>query len=185
MEERELIERAREGDRAAMERLYRAHADRVYSVIRRLAGDDARAEDIAQDAWIRAFEKLHLFRGEASFGTWMYRLATNTALNQLRSSRRHRELEEEASREAPPRRSTGLDEAVINQRVLSEALDALPPGYRQVLVLHDVEGLTHEEIGERLGVATGTSKSQLHKARARMRELIESGPQRDEAQNDG
>lgn len=184
MDERELIERARDGDRAAMESLYRAHSGRVHTVVRRLAGDDALADDLAQEAWIRAFEKLHLFRGDASFGTWMYRLATNTALNHLRSAGRHRELEEEASEEVRSTPPPSVDEAVINQKVLSDALDQLPPGYRQVLVLHDVEGLTHEEIGERLDVATGTSKSQLHKARARMRELIAPKAGTAEARND-
>jgi len=152
--------------------LYRAHAARVYTVVRRLAGDDALAEDLAQDAWIRAFRKLHLFRGDASFGTWMYRLATNTALNRLRRRGRRDEVEQEAELTSP---ATDLDEAVINQRLLAEALDRLPPGYRRVLVLHDLEGHTHEEIGELLGVAPGTSKSQLHKARARMRKLLEPG----------
>lgn len=150
--------------------LYRAHAARVYTVVRRLAGEDALAEDLAQDAWIRAFRKLELFRGDSSFGTWMYRLATNTALNRLRRRGRRDEVEREAEIVHP---AASLDEAVINQRMLSRALDRLPPGYRQVLVLHDVEGRTHEEIGELLGVAAGTSKSQLHKARARMRELLE------------
>lgn len=185
MEEADLVERARSGDRAAMSRLYHAHADRVYTVVRRLAGDDALAADISQEAWIRAFEKLDLYRGDASFGTWMYRLATNTALNHLRSESRRGEVTEEAGDERAARHAatTSLDEAVINQRVLSEALDRLAPGYREVLVLHDVEGHTHQEIADRLGIATGTSKSQLHKARARMRELIEPSVGRDEARN--
>jgi len=152
--------------------LYRAHAARVYTVVRRLAGDDALAEDLAQDAWIRAFRKLDLFRGDASFGTWMYRLATNTALNRLRRRGRRDEVEQEAEVSRP---AASLDDAVINQRLLAEALDRLPDGYRRVLVLHDLEGHTHEEIGELLGVAAGTSKSQLHKARARMRELLDPG----------
>lgn len=152
--------------------LYRAHASRVYTVVRRLAGDDALAEDLAQDAWIRAFRKLDLFRGDASFGTWMYRLATNTALNRLRRRGRRNEVEQEAELRDSP---ADLDEAVINRRLLADALDRLPPGYRRVLVLHDVEGRTHEEIASLLHVAPGTSKSQLHKARARMRELLRPG----------
>lgn len=185
MEGHELVERAREGDRAAMERLYRDHAGRVFSVVRRLAGDDTLADDLAQEAWLRAFEKLDLFRGEASFGTWMYRLATNTALNHLRSHRRHRELEEEAPTEGLHGTRHSVDEAVINQRVLQEAIDRLPEGYREVLVLHDVEGLTHREIADALEVAEGTSKSQLHKARARMRELIAPEEARNQANRDG
>jgi len=174
----ELVERARLGDREAMADLYRAHSSRVYTVVRRLAGDDALAEDLAQDAWIRAFRKLDLFRGEASFGTWMYRLATNMALNRLRRRGRRDEVEREAEILRP---AASLDDAVINQRLLAEALDRLPPGYRRVLVLHDVEGRTHEEIAELLDVAPGTSKSQLHKARARMRELLEPGSAEREA----
>ena len=185
MERAQLVERAREGDRAAMERLYHEHAGRVYSVVRRLAGDDALADDLAQEAWIRAFEKLDLFRGEASFGTWMYRLATNTALNRLRSDRRHRELESEAPVDGIHGGRTTVDDAVINQRVLQRALDRLPDGYRQVLVMHDVEGMTHREIADALEVAVGTSKSQLHKARAKMREMIEPREGRNEANRDG
>ncbi|MFQ5679143.1 MAG: RNA polymerase sigma factor [Gemmatimonadota bacterium] len=169
MEERALVERAKAGDRFAMGRLYEVHARRVYTVVRRLAGDDHLAEDLAQDAWVRAFEKLHLFRGEAAFGTWMYRLATNVALNRLR--RQGRRTEVEGTAEPRP----GLahpDEALVNRRALALALDRLPPGYRRVLVLHDVEGWTHEEIASALKVTAGTSKSQLHKARARMREML-------------
>lgn len=185
MERHELVERAREGDRAAMERLYHEHSGRVYSVVRRLAGDDALADDLAQEAWIRAFEKLELFRGDASFGTWMYRLATNTALNRLRSDSRHRELESEAPVDGIHGSTPDVDDAVINQKVLQEALDRLPDGYRRVLVLHDVEGLTHQEISDALDVAVGTSKSQLHKARARMRQYIAPPEGRSEANRDG
>lgn len=181
MGERELVERARAGDRAAMGRLYEAHAGRVFTVVRRLAGEHALADDLCQEAWIRAFRKLHLFRGESSFGTWMYRLATNTALNGLRRRNRRPEVGGVAE---PESRATPPDEAVINQRMLSKALDRLPPGYRRVLVLHDVEGFTHREIGEMLGVAEGTSKSQLHKARARMRELLAPSPGRNEVENE-
>ncbi len=177
MNETLLLESARAGDLRAMETLYEQHASRVFSVVRRLVGDDHLAEDVSQDAWIRAFEKLGSFRGEAAFGTWMHRLAVNTALNRLR--RRGRRPQVESSVEK--RVSTGPDERVLNQRVLAQALDRLPEGYRRVLVLHDVEGMTHQEIAELLGIAVGTSKSQLHKARARMRELLTPGDGRTEA----
>ncbi len=160
-----------------MGRLYEAHARRVYGVVRRLAGDDHLAEDLSQEAWIRAFEKLHLFRGEASFGTWMYRLATNVALNRLRRMSRRPEVEAEARLHSSIR---APDDGILTRRALSWALDRLPPGYRQVLVLHDVEGWTHQEIAERLNVTAGTSKSQLHKARARMRDLLTSSTTRNE-----
>ena len=129
MEERELIARAKAGDRAAMGELYETHARRVYTVVRRLVGDDHLAEDLSHEAWVRAFEKLHLFRGESAFGTWVYRLATNVALNRLRRSSKRDTVEASANL---PRIAKGHDDAVVNQRVLSTALDQLPPGYRRI-----------------------------------------------------
>ena len=169
MDERDLIARAKAGDRAAMGELYELHARRVYTVIRRLVGDDHLAEDLSQEAWVRAFEKLHLFRGEAAFGTWLYRLATNVALNRLRRSSKRSAVESGADL---PRITKAQDEVVVTRRVLTLAMDQLPPGYRKELVLHDVEGWTHDEIAASLECSPGTSKSQLHKARARMRKLI-------------
>jgi RNA polymerase sigma-70 factor (ECF subfamily) len=178
--EARLLEAARAGDMRAMEALYTAHSGRVFTVVRRLVGDDHLAEDVSQDAWVRAFEKLGSFRGEAAFGTWMHRLAVNTALNRLR--RRDRRPEVESAAEPPTAPSDAADK-ILNQRVLGQALDRLPDGYRRVLVMHDVEGMTHEEIADRLGVAIGTSKSQLHKARARMRDLLAPTVGRNEAGN--
>jgi RNA polymerase sigma-70 factor (ECF subfamily) len=181
--EAELIEAARAGDQRAMGALYATHADRVYSVVRRVVGDDHLAEDVSQDAWVRAFEKLHQFRGEAAFSTWMHRLAVNQAVNRLRSQCRRSKLETAPELGLPVQEP---DESVLHQRQLVRALDALADGYRTVLVLHDVEGLTHEEIGDRLGIAAGTSKSQLHKARARMRDLLTIGRAKtEEAENHG
>jgi RNA polymerase sigma-70 factor (ECF subfamily) len=175
-----LLKAARAGDQRAMEALYTAHSGRVYTVVRRLVGDDHLAEDVSQDAWVRAFEKLGSFRGDAAFGTWMHRLAVNTALNRLRRRGRRPEVESAAE---PPLAAPDADERILSQRVLGQALDRLPDGYRQVLVMHDVEGMTHEEIADRLGVAVGTSKSQLHKARARMRDLLAPPVGRNEAGN--
>ncbi len=169
MDERQLIADAKAGDRVAMGELYELHARRVYTVVRRLVGDDHLAEDLSQEAWVRAFEKIHLFRGESAFGTWLYRLATNVALNRLRRSSKRHTVEAGADL---PRTSRAQDDVVVTRRVLTLAMDQLPPGYRKVLVLHDVEGWTHEEIAKSLNCSAGTSKSQLHKARARMRSLI-------------
>lgn len=177
MSEAELIEAARGGDQRAMGTLYASHADRVYSAVRRVVGDDHLAEDVSQDAWIRAFEKLHQFRGDAAFSTWMYRLAVNAAVNRVRSRSRRSKLETAPELRLPVQEP---DESALQQRQLARALDALPDGYRTVLVLHDVEGLTHDEIGEKLEIAAGTSKSQLHKARARMRDLL--APRRDDTE---
>ena len=180
MSDAQLIAAARTGDRRAMAALYSAHCGRVYSVVRRMVGDDHLAEDVSQDAWVRAFEKLHLFRGESSFGTWMHRLAVNAALNRLRRRNKRPDVEKAA---AVTPVQPAADERILNQRLLGQALDQLSDGYRQVLVMHDVEGLTHEEIAQRMGIAVGTSKSQLHKARARMRNLLAAPGARNEAGN--
>ncbi|NIW37819.1 MAG: sigma-70 family RNA polymerase sigma factor [Gemmatimonadetes bacterium] len=131
------------------------------------------AADLAQDAWCNAFQKIRDFRGDAAFGTWVHRIAVNTALTRLRQSARRRDLEQSfdgSSTLGNPDRwpARGVAERVTVQR----ALDMLPDGYRSVLWLHDVEGYTHEEIGARLGIAVGTSKSQLSKARSRLRALV-------------
>jgi RNA polymerase sigma-70 factor (ECF subfamily) len=182
VDERDLITRAKEGDRAAMGELYERHSRRVYTVVRRLVGDDHLAEDLSQEAWVRAFEKLHLFRGDSAFGTWIYRLATNVALNRLRRSSKRNAVEAGANL---PRVVKAPDDMVVNRKVLTEAMDQLPPGYRRVLVLHDIEGWTHDEIATSLNCSTGTSKSQLHKARARMRDLIAPAAKVVGTNNDG
>lgn len=174
MNESELIEKAKRGDPAAIQALYRRHAPRVYATIRRLAGDDALAEDWAQEAWIRAIRALPSFRGDAQFGTWIHRIAVNSALYGQRSRKRRSEREMPLPA-AVPVESTG-DRTLLRLK-LERALRRLPAGMRQVLVLHDVEGFTHEEIGEMLGVNPGTSKSQLFKARARMRALLRPVPE--------
>lgn len=168
-----LVRRARAGELEAMRQLYERHASRVYTVVRRLAGEDELAADLAQDAWTSAFQKIREFRGEAAFGTWVHRIAVNTALTRLRQAARRRNLERSfdgRSTVGNPDRwpATGAAERVTVQR----ALELLPDGYRSVLWLHDVEGYTHEEIGAQLGIAVGTSKSQLAKARARLRALV-------------
>ena len=170
MEEDNLIARAKAGDRAAMGELYELHASSVYTTVRRLAGNDQLAEDLSQEAWLRAFEKVDLFRGDSAFGTWLYRLATNVALNYLRRSSKRSAVEARANF---PRVTKAQDDVVVTRHVLMHAMDQLPSGYRRVLVLHDVEGWTHQEIARSLDCSPGTSKSQLHKARARMRELME------------
>lgn len=167
------IRRAQDGDVTAMRELYEAHAGRVYAILRRLAGDDDLARDLAQDVWVTTFRKLGGFEGRSAFGTWLYRVAVNTALGRLRS--RAREPIVETARDDWVDTASGRVDPAVDRVALGRALDRLPEGYRMVLVLHDVEGYTHEEIAERLSIAAGTSKSQLHKARARMRELLTRG----------
>lgn len=167
--ERSLVSRARAGDAAALRALYETHAPRVFALIRRMAGDDALAEDWAQDAWIRIFTSLPRFRGDARFSTWVYRIAVNAALNGYRSVRRRAVIEAFAS---PPSASTPGAETLHLRVRLQRALDALPSGMRQVLVLHDVQGLRHEDIAVMLGISAGTSKSQLFRARAKLRAAL-------------
>jgi RNA polymerase sigma-70 factor, ECF subfamily len=169
IDDSDCLARARRGDAAAIRELYDRYAPRVFAVVRRIAGDDALAEDWAQEAWVRALRALPSFRGDARFSTWLHRIAVNSALHGRRGHERKAGREVELPGILPlavrqPRTELRLD--------LQRALDRLPAGMRQVLVLHDVEGYTHEDIGELLGVTPGTSKSQLFKARARMRELL-------------
>lgn len=169
MTELELIQRAQEGEQRAMRELYRLYSPRVYAVVKRLAGDDALAEDWAQEAWVRIFRALGTFRGEARFSTWMHRIAVNSALHGKRW-RDRRVVREAPLEDTVPVRVVNQD-ALLRMK-LENAMKQLPERMRQVLVLHDIEGNTHEEIAEFLGVTAGTSKSQLFKARARMRELL-------------
>ncbi len=168
--ESEYIRRARKGDGEAVRELYRRYAPRVYAVVRRLAGDDALAEDWAQEAWVRAIRALPGFRGDARFSTWLHRIAVNSALHGRRWRDRRTRNEVQLPAVLPGARA---DQTALRLS-LEQAMQQLPDGMRQVLVLHDVEGYTHEEIGTFLGVTPGTSKSQLFKARARMRKLLRS-----------
>jgi RNA polymerase sigma-70 factor (ECF subfamily) len=169
--EAEVIARAAEGDAAAQRALYEAHVDRVYRLAFRLAGDDDLARDFTQDAFIRAFSRLKDFRGESSFSTWIYTIATTVSLNGLRKVRRLRQREE--GREAADSLGTMPRRADPDLRAaLKRAIDNLPEGYRTVFVMHDVEGFTHEEIGAALGIQPGTSKAQLFRARGRLREAL-------------
>ncbi len=169
MTEAEIIQKAADGDARAVRALYDRYAPRVYAVVRRIAGDDELAQDYAQEAWIRAIRALPSFRGDARFSTWLHRIAVNAALQALRKAETRRRREGPVPEQVPVAPASG--DALL-QRKLEGALDRLPEGMRRVLILHDVEGYTHDEIGDVLGVAPGTSKSQLFKARAKMREML-------------
>ncbi|MGQ0813846.1 MAG: RNA polymerase sigma factor [Gemmatimonadota bacterium] len=169
MTESELIQQAQAGEPRAIRELYRLYSPRVYAIVKRVAGDDALAEDWAQEAWVRIFRALGNFRGEARFTTWLHRIAVNSALHGRRW-RDRRVVREAPLDETIPLRAVSED-ALLRMK-LEAALKSLPERMRQVLVLHDIEGYTHEDIAEFLGVTAGTSKSQLFKARARMRELL-------------
>ncbi len=165
------IRRAIEGDERAMRALWVQHAPAVDAVVRRLVGDPDLAADVAQDVWIQIFRALPTFRGDAQFGTWAHRIAVNRTLNALRKVRRLEQTEtpiHEESVSVPP--DDGERRFLADS--IDEALQRLAPGARTVFVLHDVEGFTHEEIAEQLGITAGGSKSQLFKARARLRLLL-------------
>ena len=174
-EELALIERCRQGDLAAFEAIYRAHSGRLYSVACRMLGNATDAEDLLQEIFLAAHRKLDSFRGESALGTWLYRLATNLCLDHLRSrAARSSQLtgtidDEPALADAGSRR---LAERTVDKMDLERALAELPEGCRTAFVLHDVEGLEHREVAELLGIAEGTSKSQVHKARLRLRALL-------------
>lgn len=167
-----LIRRAQAGDTAAFERLYRTNVGRVYAVCLRLAADPVRAEELTQDAFVRAWEKLGSFRGDAAFSTWLHRIAVNAFLMSARTdSRRAARLRivgdpvDVGGGGAVPVPETGID--------LERAIGGLPDGARTVFVLYDIEGYRHEEIAQLMNIAPGTSKSQLHRARKLLREALE------------
>lgn len=171
MDEQELIARVRAGEPAAERALYDAHVDRVYRLAYRLAGDDELARDFTQETFIRAFERLGTFRGDARFSTWLHAIATTVALNGLRKVKRFRTRE--TALEAADGVATGARTAEPDLKArLHAAIDGLPNKYRMVVVMHDVEGYTHEEIAATLGVEVGTSKAQLSRARAKLRETL-------------
>ena len=171
MDEREVIARVRAGDAVAERQLYDAHVDRIYRLAYRLAGDDDLAQDFTQEAFIRAFERIEGFRGEAAFGTWLYAIATSVVLNGLRKVKRFREREADLD-DAVTIGASSVDADPDLKEKLANAVDDLPLKYRTVFLMHDVEGYTHEEIGAALGVPPGTSKAQLSRARARLRDAL-------------
>ena len=161
---------AAQGDRQAFERLYRANVDRVFSVCARMVSDRQLAEELTQDVFVRAWQKLGLFRGESAFSTWLHRIAVNVVLNRRKADGRQKgrdggddeTIATIASRPGTPGDRMDLDGAIAK----------LPPGARRVFVLHDVEGYRHEEIADMLGITSGGSKAQLHRARMLLRQAL-------------
>jgi RNA polymerase sigma-70 factor (ECF subfamily) len=166
----DIIERCRRNEPGAFEQLYRDHVSRVYNLTCRLTGSVADGEDLAQEVFVQIFRKLDSFKGEAALGTWIYRLTTNLCLDYLRRRtatwNRNEPYDETTppARVLPPLRAERVD--------LERAIARLSPGYRAAFVLHDVEGFNHHEIAAILGIAEGTSKSQVHKARLKLREFL-------------
>ena len=166
---------AAQGDTGAFERIYHAHLARVHNLARRMAGPEA-ADELTQDVFVRVWQKLSTFRGEASFTTWLHRLAVNVIIERFRSLGTARErfiADGEPVLDRLPAASTGRHDTRLD---LDQAMRRLPPGARAVFVLHDIEGYRHDEIGTLLGVSVGTSKSQLHRARMTLRTQLNQAP---------
>ena len=164
------VRRAIQGDERALHSIWVQHAPHIDAVVRRLVGDPDMAADIAQEVWIQIFRALPTYRGDSQFGTWAHRIAVNRTLNALRKVRRIEKVEtgiEDHSASIEPDSDRALIAASIQ-----EATARLSPGARTVFLLHDVEGYTHEEIARELGITPGGSKSQLFKARAKLRRLL-------------
>ena len=177
----ETIRLAQQGDAAAFELIYRLHCSRVYSICLRMLRDPVEAEDLTQESFIQLFRKIHTFRGESAFSTWLHRLTVNLVLMRLRKkklvSTSLDELTGNDEEDDKPRNEIGAADprlsGLVDRIDLQSAVDQLPDGYRQIFILYDVLGFDHTESAEILGCSIGNSKSQLHKARKRLRELLQ------------
>ena len=172
MDEKHTIQRAIQGDEAAMRALWSRHAPHVDAVVRRLVGNDLDlAADIAQEVWIQIFRALPQYRGDSQFGTWAHRIAVNRTLNALRKTRRLAQIETDVE-EDTAMVEPDPERALVMQSI-ETAATKLSPGARAVFLLHDVEGYTHDEIAQMLGVTSGGTKAQLHRARMLLREALQ------------
>jgi len=169
----DAVRRARQGDVDAFEIVYRTHAARIYALCRRMVGDDMQARDLVQDVFVRAWERLTTFREQSAFGTWLHRVGVNVILNQLRVVRRDvgRFTDDEPDDGAPV---AGPPDSGIDARIdLDAAIARLPAGARTVFVLHDIEGFAHDEIAQMTGIAPGTSRAQLWRARRALMGMLD------------
>ena len=178
--DRNLVARCRRGEMPAFEELYKRHSSRLYSVAYRMVGSAADAEDLLQDIFLQVYRRIDSYRGEAALGTWLHRLAVNACLDFLRSKQGRRQQAtdfiEDLDRMEPVAPASWRPDAALNRLDLERAVAQLPPSYRRAFLLHDVEGLEHHEVGEMLGIAEGTSKSLVHKARMRLRTILRGLP---------
>jgi len=180
--EAELIERAKQGDAQAFQALYDKHKRRVYSLCLRMTANTAEAEDLTQEAFLQLYRKIATFRGESAFSTWLHRLSVNVVLMQLRKKSLPVVSLEESTQgeEDTPKKDFGAEDLAlagsIDRLQLQKAVDDLPPGYRTIFVLHDIEGYEHNEIATLVGCSIGNSKSQLHKARLKLRDALRTHP---------
>jgi RNA polymerase sigma-70 factor, ECF subfamily len=160
------------GDRIAFERLYRLHVNRVFSLCARMVNDRTRAEELTQDVFVRAWDKLHLFRGESAFGTWLHRMTVNLVLNARKTDGRRQARYEDDEDGDGVNLLVARSHSPGDRMDLEAAIARLPKGARRVFTLHDIEGYKHEEIAGMLGVTTGATKAQLHRARLLLREAL-------------
>jgi RNA polymerase sigma-70 factor, ECF subfamily len=180
LNEAEAIGRAQQGDAEAFQALYEKHRRRVYSLCLRMTANTAEAEDLTQEAFLQLFRKIGTFRGESAFSTWLHRLSVNVVLMHLRKKSLPSVSLEETTQgggdEDSPKKDFGAEDLALTGSIdrlqLQKAVEDLPPGYRTIFVLHDVEGYEHNEIAEIVGCSIGNSKSQLHKARMKLRDLL-------------
>lgn len=171
MEEHHLVRRVLEGDPAAERSLYDAHVDRVYRLTYRMTGDDDLAQEFTQETFIRAFDRLKQFRGDAALSTWLHSIAVSVVYNGMRKVKRLHKRQVDLKETSGMAGNPVEAEPDLKER-LAAAIDDLPLGYRTVFVMHDVEGYKHEEIAAALGVSSGTSKAQLSRARAKLRKAL-------------
>jgi RNA polymerase sigma-70 factor, ECF subfamily len=176
----EVVRLAQQGDAVAFERIYRTHSRKVYTLCLRMVGDRTDAEDLTQEVFLQLFRKIHQFRGESAFSTWLHRMAVNVVLMRFRK----KNLEDTSletitnpddGSSAAPKEFGGPDlrlNGAVDRITLETAINELPPGYKTMFILHDVQGYNHDEIAAIFGCTAGNSKSQVHKARARLRELL-------------
>jgi RNA polymerase sigma-70 factor (ECF subfamily) len=169
--ELELVERAKAGDQRAFRSLYEMNVDRIYRLAYRMAGEEDLAMDFAQEAFVRAWNRLDQFRGDAAFSTWLHSITVSVALNGLRKVDRHRKRERSLEDAAPLAATNTVAEPGVRERI-EAAVDGLPEIYRTVFLMHDLEGFSHGEIADALGVAEGTSKARLSRARSKLRETL-------------
>lgn len=174
----ELVACAPPGDVDAFEELYRRHASRIYALARRMSGSPEAGEDLLQEIFLLAFRKLASFKGDAAIGTWLYRLALNHCLDFVRSRQAKVSAATGTLDDGSTREPRAPRETPIARIDLERALERLPPGCRAAFVLHDVEGYDHKEVGAMLGIAEGTSKSQVFKARMKLRALLQPSTSR-------
>lgn len=168
----DVVRRAQQGDVDAFEQLYRAHSPAVYALCRRMVGDERESRDLVQDVFVRTWQRLPTFRGQSALGTWIHRLAVNVVLEQLRSAKREtlRFLDDAEDDLLPaPATEHRLDAAMD----LDRALEQLPAGARSVFVLHDIHGYSHDEIADMTGIAPGTARAQLWRARRALSRLLD------------